>query len=162
VLHARFAHNAPLLATQAAERGARKCPGRPQAMIDAILISTCNRLSLPRTHQLRERAAWPCVPTCWPWIWWARGLRGGGPAKSEEPPKRCWPPALPEGAFHLCRSFAARHFTLMTILVCLISACLFGDGAGLPPSFRNKPDPPQTAPLFWRAGRGPSCPARGA
>ncbi|HWW00954.1 MAG TPA: 3-oxoacyl-[acyl-carrier-protein] synthase III C-terminal domain-containing protein [Candidatus Acidoferrum sp.] len=126
VLHARFAVNAPLLATQAAERALAdaECAA---AEIDALLISTCTGYLCPGlTSYVGERLRLrPDVL--------ALDLVGQGCGA-----------AVPNlrAAEALLRSGRSRRVLSVCVEVCsaafffdndpgvLISACLFGDGAG--------------------------------
>ncbi len=124
-LHARFAVNAPILATQAAER-ALAAARLPPAEIDAILISTCTGYLCPGlTSYVAERL----------------GLRGDVLAL-DLVGQGCGA-AVPNWrtAQALLESGQARHVLSVCVEVCsaalyldndpgvLISACLFGDGA---------------------------------
>jgi alkylresorcinol/alkylpyrone synthase len=126
VLHARFAVNAPLLATQAAERALADAECAP-AEIDALLISTCTGYLCPGlTSYVGERLRLrPDVL--------ALDLVGQGCGA-----------AVPNlrAAEALLRSGRSRRVLSVCVEVCsaafffdndpgvLISACLFGDGAG--------------------------------
>jgi predicted naringenin-chalcone synthase len=126
MLHARFALHAPQLATQAAERALAQANLRPE-QIDAVLISTCTGYLCPGlTSYVSERL----------------GLRAdvfgldlvGQGCVAAMPNLRT--------AEALISSGRARHALSICVEVCsaalyfdddpgvLISACLFGDGAG--------------------------------
>ncbi|HTH47864.1 MAG TPA: stilbene synthase, partial [Candidatus Limnocylindria bacterium] len=126
VLHARFAQHAPALATRAAERALAAARLTP-ADIDAVLISTCTGYLCPGlTSYVAERLGLrPDVL--------ALDLVGQGCGA-----------ALPNWrtAEALLTAQRARHVLSVCVEVCsaafyldndpgvLISACLFGDGAG--------------------------------
>ncbi len=125
-LHARFAKHAPALATQAAERALAAARLTP-ADVDAILISTCTGCLCPGlTSYVSERL----------------GLRADVQAL-DLVGQGCGA-ALPNcrTAEALLASGRARHVLSVCVEVCsaafyldndpgvLISACLFGDGAG--------------------------------
>jgi predicted naringenin-chalcone synthase len=135
VLQARFARNAPLLATQAAER-ALASSGHQPGDIDALVISTCTGYLCPGlTSYVSERLG--CRPDVL-----SLDLVGQGCVA-----------ALP----NLCASEAlltagrCQHVLSICVEVCsaalyfdddpgvLISACLFGDGAGAA-VLANSPD----------------------
>ncbi|GDY19379.1 chalcone synthase [Verrucomicrobiota bacterium] len=125
-LHARFARHAPALATQAAERALAAARLMP-AQVDAVLISTCTGYLCPGlTSYVSERLGLrPDV--------FALDLVGQGCGA-----------ALPNWrtAEALLAAGRARHVLSVCVEVCsaafyldndpgvLISACLFGDGAG--------------------------------
>jgi len=126
VLHARFTRHAPLLATQAAER-ALAAAGLGAGEVDALLISTCTGYLCPGlTSYVSERMGLrPEVLTL--------DLVGQGCVA-----------ALPNfrTGEALLTSGRCRHVLSICVEVCsaalyfdddpgvLISACLFGDGAG--------------------------------
>ncbi len=125
-LHARFAEHAPALATQAAERALAAARLMP-ADVDAILISTCTGCLCPGlTSYVIERL----------------GLRAD--AQALDLVGQGCGAALPNcrTAEALLASGRARHVLSVCVEVCsaalyldddpgvLISACLFGDGAG--------------------------------
>ncbi len=125
-LHERFARNAPLLATQAAQRALAAARLTP-AEIDAVIISTCTGYLCPGlTSYVSERLGLrPEVQ--------ALDLVGQGCGA-----------ALPNWrtAEALLTAGRARHVLSICVEICsaafyldndpgvLISACLFGDGAG--------------------------------
>ena len=125
-LHARFAENAPKLATQAAERALAAARIKP-ADVDAILISTCTGYLCPGlTSYVSERL----------------GLRGDTLAL-DLVGQGCGA-ALPNcrTAEALLEAGRSQHVLSICVEICsaalyldnapgvLISACLFGDGAG--------------------------------
>src|SRR5215469_18563037 len=126
VLHARFIEHAPRLATEAAERALATAKIKP-GEIDAILISTCTGYLCPGlTSYTSERlglrpdvlaldlvgqgcgAAIPNLQT-------ARSLVGAGHCKH---------------VLSICVEVCSAAFYLDDDVGVLISACLFGDGAG--------------------------------
>ncbi len=126
VLHARFARHAPVLATQAAERALVAARLKPTE-VDAVLISTCTGYLCPGlTSHVSERLGLrPDVQ--------ALDLVGQGCGA-----------ALPNWrtAEALLAARRAQHVLSVCVEICsaafyldndpgvLISACLFGDGAG--------------------------------
>jgi alkylresorcinol/alkylpyrone synthase len=144
VLQARFTRNAPLLATQAAERALAQV-GIQADEVDALVISTCTGYLCPGlTSYVSERLG--CRPDVL-----ALDLVGQGCVA-----------ALP----NLCASEAlltagrCQHVLSICVEVCsaalyfdddpgvLISACLFGDGAGAA-VLANSPD--GRRPVKWTA-----------
>ncbi|KAF0167505.1 MAG: chalcone/stilbene synthase domain-containing protein, partial [Limisphaerales bacterium] len=126
VLHARFARHAPALATEAAERALAAARLAP-ADVDAILVSTCTGYLCPGlTSYVSERLGLRTDVH-------ALDLVGQGCGA-----------ALPNWrtAEALLASGRARHVLSVCVEICsaafyldndpgvLISACLFGDGAG--------------------------------
>jgi alkylresorcinol/alkylpyrone synthase len=126
VLHERFARHAPALATKAAERALANAETKP-SQIDAVLISTCTGYLCPGlTSYVSERlglrpnvfaldlvgqgcgAALPNLRT-------AEALLAAGRAKT---------------ALSICVEVCSAAFYLDNTPGVLISACLFGDGAG--------------------------------
>jgi alkylresorcinol/alkylpyrone synthase len=125
-LASRFAHNAPVLATQAAERALRQARVLPKE-IDALLISTCTGYLCPGlTSYVSERlglrsniaaldlvgqgcgAALPNLQT-------ASALLAAGPCRT---------------VLSVCVEICSAAFYLDDDPGVLVSACLFGDGAG--------------------------------
>jgi alkylresorcinol/alkylpyrone synthase len=126
ILHARFAVHAPMLATQAAERALADAKIEPQD-IDAVIISTCTGYLCPGlTSYVGERlplrsdvlaldlvgqgcgAALPNLRT-------AAGLLAAGHARR---------------VLSICVEICSAAFYLDNDPGVLVSACLFGDGAG--------------------------------
>ncbi len=126
VLHARFARHAPALATCAAERALRAC-ALPAQAIDAVCVSTCTGYLCPGLSGYVAEAL---------------GLRGD--IGSYDLVGQGCAAALPnwQVADSLIASGRARHVLSVCVEVSsaamyldndpgvLISACLFGDGAG--------------------------------
>jgi predicted naringenin-chalcone synthase len=126
VLHARFAQQAPLLATQAAER-ALSDAATPPGEIDALLISTCTGYLCPGlTSYVSPRL----------------GLRPdtllldlvGQGCGAALPNLRTGEALLASGRYRhvlsICVEVCSAAFYLDNDPGVLISACLFGDGAG--------------------------------
>jgi predicted naringenin-chalcone synthase len=153
VLQARFAAHAPALATQAAER-ALKDAGRKAKEIDAILISTCTGYLCPGlTSYVSERlglrsdvlaldlvgqgcgAALPNLRT-------AEALLAAGRA---------------EKVLSVCVEVCSAAFYLDNDPGVLISACLFGDGAGAA-VLANEPKPNRRK-VGWKFGASRLVPA---
>jgi alkylresorcinol/alkylpyrone synthase len=125
-LHARFTHNAPLLSTQAAERAMADAKIKPSE-IDAIVASTCTGYLCPGlTSYIGERL----------------GLRKdvmtfdlvGQGCGAALPNLRVADALLAAGraarVLSVCVEVCSAAFYLDDDIGVLISACLFGDGAG--------------------------------
>ena len=125
-LHARFQRNAPLLAVKAAERALKKA-GVAAESIDAVLISTCTgylcpgltsyvseQLGLRRDVLALDLVGQGCVAAL-PNLRTAESLLVSGRAKH---------------ALSICVEVCSAAFYLDDDPGVLISACLFGDGAG--------------------------------
>ena len=150
-LHSRFVENAPLLASQAAER-AMKAAGIEPAEVDAILISTCTGYLCPGlTSYVSERLGLrPDVLTL--------DLVGQG-CGAAVPNLRT--------AEALLRADRAGQVLSVCVEVCsaalyfdndpgvLISACLFGDGAGAA-VLGKTPGPARR--IEWKASGSLLCP----
>jgi predicted naringenin-chalcone synthase len=146
-LHERFVRNAPLLATQAAER-ALAAARLNAAQIDAVIVSTCTGYLCPGlTSYLAERLGLrPEVLTL--------DLVGQGCGA-----------ALPNWstADALLAAGKAQHVLSVCVEICsaafyldddpgvLISACLFGDGAGA--AVLSAQPPPHARPVEWKQSR---------
>ena len=143
VLQARFAKNAPLLATQAAERALAQAGNRPDE-VDALVISTCTGYLCPGlTSYVSERLG--CRPDVL-----TLDLVGQGCVA-----------ALPNFSTSEALLTAGRCQRVLSICVevcsaalyfdddpgVLISACLFGDGAGAA-VLANSPD--RKRPVKWK------------
>ena len=125
-LHARFAHHAPLLATQAGERALEDC-GLEPADVDAVIISTCTGYLCPglssyvcERMKLREDAL-------------ALDLVGQG-CGAALPNLRTVEALLKSGrcrrVLSVCVEVCSAAFFLDNDPGVLVSACLFGDAAG--------------------------------
>lgn len=125
-LHERFAHNAPALATQAAERALVAARLKPTE-VDAVLISTCTgylcpgltsyvseRLGLHPEVQALDLVGQGCGAAL-PNLRTAEALISGGRAQH---------------VLSVCVEICSAAFYLDNDPGVLISACLFGDGAG--------------------------------
>jgi alkylresorcinol/alkylpyrone synthase len=125
-LHARFVENAPVLAAQAAERALADSKTKP-GQIDAILISTCTGYLCPGlTSYVGERLGLrPDVL--------ALDLVGQG-CGAALPNLRVADALLASGrcerVLSICVEVCSAAFYLDDDVGVLISACLFGDGAG--------------------------------
>jgi alkylresorcinol/alkylpyrone synthase len=125
-LHARFEKNAPALATQAAENALQNADVAPRD-IDAVLISTCTGYLCPGlTSYVSERLGLrPGV--------FALDLVGQG-CVAAMPNLRTAEALLASGrarnALSICVEVCSAAFYLDDDPGVLISACLFGDGAG--------------------------------
>jgi alkylresorcinol/alkylpyrone synthase len=152
-LHARFARHAPALATQAAERALANAEISPRE-VDAVLISTCTGYLCPGlTSYVSERlglrpdvfaldlvgqgcgAALPNLRT-------AEALLAAGRAKT---------------ALSVCVEVCSAAFYLDNNLGVLISACLFGDGAGAA-VLTGTPRPGRRS-VEWKFGASQLAPA---
>jgi alkylresorcinol/alkylpyrone synthase len=125
-LHARFTEHAPLLATEAAQRALQQAEVRP-GDIDALIISTCTgylcpgltsyvseRLGLP-SHALALDLVGQGCGAALPNLRTADALLGSG---------RC------ERVLSICVEVCSAALYFDNDPGVLISACLFGDGAG--------------------------------
>jgi len=126
VLHARFVKNAPLLATQAAERALNNA-GVDRGEIDGLIISTCTGYLCPGlTSYVGER------------LGLRRDLFGldlvGQGCGAAIPNLRTAEALLESGrcqkALSICVEVCSAAFFLDNDPGVLVSACLFGDGAG--------------------------------
>jgi alkylresorcinol/alkylpyrone synthase len=125
-LHARFAHHAPLLAAQAATRAlesARTTAGE----IDALLISTCTGYLCPGlTSYVSERLGLRTDALLLDLVGQGCGaavpnLRAGEALLAS---RRC------RGVLSVCVEICSAAFYMDDDPGVLVSACLFGDGAG--------------------------------
>ena len=125
-LHARFARHAPALATQAAERALGQARLRP-AEVDAVIISTCTGYLCPGlTSYVSERLGLRSDVV-------ALDLVGQG-CGAALPNWRMAEALLAAGhaqhVLSICVEICSAAFYLDNDPGVLISACLFGDGAG--------------------------------
>jgi alkylresorcinol/alkylpyrone synthase len=147
VLHARFAKNAPLLAARAAEQ-AMQNSGVSPAEIDALIISTCTgylcpgltsavseRLVLRREAQLLDLVGQGCGAAL-PNLRMGDALLASG---------RC------ERVLSVCVEVCSAAFYMDDDPGVLVSACLFGDGAGAA-VLASEPNP-ATRRIKWKAAR---------
>lgn len=152
-LHARFAKHAPLLATQAAERALANANIEP-AQIDAVLISTCTGYLCPGlTSYVSERLRLrPNV--------FALDLVGQG-CGAALPNLRTAEALLAarraEKVLSVCVEVCSAAFFLDNNPGVLISACLFGDGAGAA-VLANQPLANRRA-VEWKSGTSQHAPA---
>ncbi|TAK97514.1 MAG: stilbene synthase, partial [Verrucomicrobia bacterium] len=152
-LHARFLKHAPQLATQAAERALADA-GVSAKQIDAVLISTCTGYLCPGlTSYVSERL----------------GLRGdvfaldlvGQGCGAALPNLRTAEALLAAGraekVLSVCVEICSAAFYLDNDPGVLISACLFGDGAGAA-VLANQPRPDRRS-VEWKFGISQLAPA---
>lgn len=152
-LHARFATHGPALATQAAQRALASCGVNVQA-IDAVLISTCTGYLCPgltsyvveqlglRPHVLALDFVGQGCGAAIPNLRAAEGLIASG---------RC------ECVLSVCVEVCSAAFYLDNDPGVLVSACLFGDGAGAV-VLASKPHPHRRR-VRWRAAESVLSPA---
>ncbi|HWD92899.1 MAG TPA: 3-oxoacyl-[acyl-carrier-protein] synthase III C-terminal domain-containing protein [Verrucomicrobiae bacterium] len=151
-LHARFSQNAPLLAAQAAERAFADAQIKP-ADIDAIVVSTCTGYLCPGlTSYVGERL----------------GLRKdamtfdlvGQGCGAALPNLRVADALLAAGragrVLSVCVEICSAAFYLDDDIGVLISACLFGDGAGAA-VLANEPGANRS--VKWKIGGSLTVPA---
>ena len=144
VLQARFAKNAPLLATQAAERALANAGNRPDE-VDALVISTCTGYLCPGlTSYVSERLG--CRPDVL-----TLDLVGQGCVAAM--PNLCTSEALLaagrcQRVLSICVEVCSAALYFDDDPGVLISACLFGDGAGAA-VLENSPD--ERRPVKWTA-----------
>ena len=153
VLHDRFVKNAPTLATQAAERalnGANLQPGD----VDAIIISTCTGYLCPGlTSYVAERMLLrPDVL--------ALDLVGQG-CGAAMPNLRMGEALLSSGrvarVLSICVEVCSAAFYLDNDPGVLVSACLFGDGAGA--AVLSSTPQPNIRRVEWKAAGSTLIPA---
>lgn len=152
VLHARFAKNAPLLAAQAAERALQNSGAKPDE-IDALIISTCTGYLCPGlTSKVSERL----------------GLRRdallldlvGQGCGAALPNLRTGEALLASGrcgkALSVCVEICSAAFYMDDDPGVLVSACLFGDGAGA--AVLSREPNPVARRIRWKAARSITSP----
>ncbi|HXS54342.1 MAG TPA: 3-oxoacyl-[acyl-carrier-protein] synthase III C-terminal domain-containing protein [Usitatibacter sp.] len=152
-LHRRFARHAPALASQAAQAALDDAGLEPRA-VDAVLVSTCTGYLCPGlTSYVAERL----------------GLRGdvlpldlvGQGCGAALPNLRAAEALLAAGGFGnvlcVCVEVCSAAFYLDGDLGVLVSACLFGDGAG---AVVVSSRPPSRRPLRWRSAASLTDPAQ--
>ena len=152
VLHARFAKNAPLLATQAAERALQNSGSKPEE-IGALIISTCTgylcpgltskvseRLGLRRDALLLDLVGQGCGAAL-PNLRTGEALLASG---------RC------EKVLSVCVEICSAAFYMDDDPGVLVSACLFGDGAGA--AVLSREPNPATRRIKWKAARSITSP----
>lgn len=125
-LHARFAKNAPVLATQAAERALAQA-GVGAERIDAVIVSTCTGYLCPGlTSYVAENLRLPTNV-------WALDLVGQG-CGAALPNLRAGEALLKSGragrVLSICVEVCSAAFYLDDDPGVLVSACLFADAAG--------------------------------
>ena len=152
VLHARFADNGPALATLAAERALANANTRAEE-IDAVLISTCTGYLCPGlTSYVAERLNLrPDV--------FAMDLVGQG-CGAALPNFRAAEALLSSGncdrVLSVCVEICTAAFFLDNDVGVLVSACLFGDGAG---AVVLSNSPADLRRIEWKAGASFLAPA---
>ncbi len=147
LLHARFTRHAPALATDAAEKALRHAHARAEEM-DALLISTCTGYLCPGlTSYVSERL----------------GLRTdallldlvGQGCGAALPNLRTGEALLASGrcrrVLSVCVEVCSAAFYMDNDPGVLVSACLFGDGAGAA-VLADKPNP-RTRQVKWHSSR---------
>src|SRR3989441_245922 len=144
-LHQRFSINAPLLATQAAQRALAEAGNQPHE-IDALLISTCTGYLCPGlTSYVSERLG--LRPDVLALDLVGQGCAAALPnlsmAEALLAAERC------ERVLSVCVEVCSAAFYLDNDPGVLISACLFGDGAGAAVLTR-KTDAPRRR-IEWKA-----------
>jgi alkylresorcinol/alkylpyrone synthase len=151
-LHARFTKNAPLLATQAAERALQNS-GTQAAEIDALIISTCTGYLCPGlTSKVSERLGLRTETLL-------LDLVGQG-CGAALPNLRTGEALLASGRCHrvlsVCVEVCSAAFYLDNDPGVLVSACLFGDGAGA--AVLSREPNPKTREIKWRTARSITWP----
>ena len=144
-LHARFTKHAPALATQAAERALHEA-GLSPTEIDAVIISTCTGYLCPGlTSYVSERLGLRADALC-------LDLVGQG-CGAAIPNLRTGEALLASGrcrqVLSICVEVCSAAFYLDNDPGVLISACLFGDGAGAV-VLANQPNPRRRS-VKWKA-----------
>lgn len=152
-LHARFTKHAPLLATQAAERALQDA-GLSSNEIDAVIISTCTGYLCPGlTSYVSERLKLRADALC-------LDLVGQG-CGAAIPNLRAGEALINSGrgqkVLSICVEVCSAAFYLDNDPGVLISACLFGDGAGAA-VLSGQPDP-KRRPVKWQTSGTILCPA---
>ncbi len=126
VLHARFVEHAPRLATQAAER-ALAAARTPPADIDAILVSTCTGYLCPGlTSYVGERLGLRPNVLALDLV----GQGCGAALPNLQTASSLVAAGHGERVLSICVEVCSAAFYLDDDAGVLISACLFGDGAG--------------------------------
>ncbi len=125
-LHKRFAKNAPLLATQAAERALANAKIKPRE-IGAILISTCTGYLCPGlTSYVSERLGLPPDALALDLV----GQGCGAALPNLRTAEALLTANRAKKVLSICVEVCSAAFFLDDDPGVLISACLFGDGAG--------------------------------
>lgn len=153
-LHSRFARHAPVLATRAAKRALEHAGCGPQEM-DAVLISTCTGYLCPgltsyvseqlglRSNALALDLVGQGCGAALPNLRTAEALLAAGRAQK---------------VLSVCVEVCSAAFYLDNDPGVLISACLFGDGAGAA-VLANEPTKNQRR-VEWKAGNSHLAPAQ--
>ena len=125
-LHARFVQNAPLLATQAAERALADAKTNP-GEIDAIIASTCTGYLCPGlTSYVGERLGLRKDVMTFDLV----GQGCGAALPNLRVAEALLAAARTNRVLSICVEVCSAAFYLDDDMGVLISACLFGDGAG--------------------------------
>ena len=145
-LHARFARHAPALAVEAVQRALKAANGKANE-IDAVLISTCTGYLCPGlTSHVSERLG--LRPDVFTLDLVGQGCGAALPnlrtAESLVSSGRCGK------ALSICVELCSAAFFLDDDPGVLISACLFGDGAGAA-VLANQPQPGRRR-IEWKSG----------
>jgi alkylresorcinol/alkylpyrone synthase len=146
-LHARFAKNAPLLATQAAER-ALKSAGASAGEMDALIISTCTGYLCPGlTSYVSERLGLRADALLLDLV----GQGCGSALPNLRTGEALLASARCRRVLSVCVEICSAAFYLDDDPGVLVSACLFGDGAGA--AVLSSEPSPATRRIKWnRAG----------
>ena len=145
-LQARFAKNAPALATEAAQRALERCRIARPDEIDAILISTCTGYLCPglTSYVSEQLGLRPDI--------FALDLVGQG-CGAALPNLRAAESILTAGrakkVLSVCVEICSAAFFLDDDPGVLISACLFADGAGAA-VLSNEPPPKKRRRVEWK------------
>src|SRR5436309_6684133 len=144
VLHARFAKHAPLLATQACECALREA-GTPPDQIDAVIVSTCTGYLCPGlTSYVSERLGLRADVLALDLV--GQGCGAALPNwRTAEALMACGPC---EKVLSICVEVCSAAFFLDNDPGVLISACLFGDGAGA--AILSNAFPPNQRRVEWK------------
>src|SRR5713101_1416930 len=144
-LHARFAHHAPLLATQAAERALEQAR-LYAADVGAVIVSTCTGYLCPGlTSYVCERLGLNASVLALDLVGqgWGAALPNLRTAAGLLQTRGC------ETVLCVCVEVCSAAFYLDDDPGVLISACLFGDGAGA--AILSGAPPPNQRRVEWKA-----------
>jgi predicted naringenin-chalcone synthase len=145
-LHARFAEHAPALATQAAERAIAAARLAP-ADVDALLISTCTGCLCPGlTSYVSERLGLRADVQALDLV----GQGCGAALPNCRTAEALLAPGRAQHVLSVCVEVCSAAFYLDNDPGVLISACLFGDGAGA--SVWSARPAAHTRRVEWKAG----------
>jgi alkylresorcinol/alkylpyrone synthase len=145
-LHARFARHAPALAAEAAQRALKDANCKP-GEIDAVLISTCTGYLCPGlTSYVSERLS--LRPDVFPLDLVGQGC--GAALPNLRAAEAILAAGRAQKVLSICVEVCSAAFYLDDDPGVLISACLFGDGAGAA-VLANKPRPDRRR-VEWKWG----------